>query len=289
MMSTIVGTVAEIWRFPLKSMAGEMLDAATIGDDGIVGDRGWAVRDEGAGEIRGAKKIPKLMTCSARYLDEPATGRVPHVRIELPDGEAMTTDDPNAATRLSEYLGRKVSLWPRRPASDREHYRRAAPDNPDFETELRGIFGRKPDEPLPDLSVFPQELFEFTSPLGTYFDAFPFHVLTTASLQRLAELNPQAVFDRRRFRPNVLIATAPGANGFVETEWVGRTLEVGGAAFRCEIPTVRCSMTTHEQEGLPKDPSVLRTIVRDAAQNVGVYASIVRPGRIAMGDEARLL
>lgn len=288
-MSTIVGAVSEIWRFPFKSMAGEMIDAATIGDDGLVGDRGWAVRDERAGEIRGGKKIPKLMLCSAHYLDEPAPGRVPHVRIELPDGDAMTTDDPKAAARLSEFLGREVSLWPRRPASEREHYRRGAPDNPDVETELRGIFGRKPDEPLPDLSVFPQELFEFVAPLGTYFDAFPIHVLTSATLRHLSDLNPQAAFDRRRFRPNVLIASASGANGFVEKDWVGRTLEVGEAAFRCEMPTVRCSMTTQEQKELPKDPSVLRTIVRDAAQNVGVYGSVLRPGRIERGAEVRLV
>ena len=288
-MSTVVGTISEIWRFPFKSMAGELMDAAQVRDDGIVGDRGWAVRDERAGEIRGAKKLPKLMLCSARYLDEPDGARIPHVRIELPDGEAMTTDDPNVAARLSEFLGRAVSVWPRRPASDREHYRRAAPDNPDFETEMRDIFGRRPDEPLPDLTVFPQELFEFTSPLGTYFDAFPIHVLTTASLARLSELNPAAAFDRRRFRANVLIDSAAFPSGFIENEWRGRTIEVGQAAFRCEVPTVRCSMTTQEQEGLPKDPSVLRTIVRDADQNVGVYASVTRAGRVEIGDEVRLV
>jgi len=286
-MSTTIGTVTEIWRYPFKSMAGETLDSASIGVDGIVGDRGWALRDERAGEIRGAKKIPKLMLCSARYVEEPEPGRVPHVRITLPDGATFTTADADAGARLSEFLGRSVSLWPRRPASERDHYRRAAPDNPDFEAEMRDVFGRTADEPLPDLSVFSPELFEFTSPLGTYFDAASIHVVTTSSLAKLAQLNRDAVFDRRRFRPNVLIATTAAA-GFLEAGWSDRTLTVGEAVFHCDMPTVRCGMTTQEQQGLPRDPSVLRTIVRDGGQNLGVYASVVRPGQVRVGDAATL-
>jgi uncharacterized protein YcbX len=48
---------------------------------------------------------------------------------------------------------------------------------------------------------------------------------------------------------------------------------------------MRCVMPTLEQEGLPKDPSVLRTIVRDAEQNFGSYAATAHPGRIALGDD----
>ena len=58
---SIVGVVGELWRFPFKSMAGETLDGAWVGTDGIAGDRGWALRDEKAGEVRGAKKLPRLL------------------------------------------------------------------------------------------------------------------------------------------------------------------------------------------------------------------------------------
>ena len=279
-----LGRVVEIWRYPVKSMGGEQLRTCDLGDLGIPGDRGWAIRDEAAGEIRGAKKLPALLLAAARYVEEPAADRIPAAEIVFPDGLRMRTDAPDVAARLSELVGRRVTLWPRRPPDDRAHYRRALPDNPDFETELRGIFGRLPDEPLPDLAVFPQELFEYTSPLGTYFDALPLHLLTTASLRALGRENPAATFDRRRFRPNFLIEPGSETSTLVEAAWSGDTLRLGGATVKVEMGTPRCSMTTQPQGDLPKDPGVLRTIVRHADQNVGVYASVLRPGRVGVGD-----
>jgi len=279
-----LGRVIEIWRYPVKSMGGEQLQHAALGALGIPGDRGWALRDEAAGEIRGAKKLPSLLLLGARYLEEPAAERIPPAEIAFPDGAAIRTDAPEAAARLSEFLGRRVTLWSRRPADDREHYRRGLPDDPDFEAELRGIFGRLPDEPLPDLSVFPQELFEFTSPLGTYFDALPLHLLTTASLRALGRLNPASRFDRRRFRPNILIEPETPTDELAERAWSGETLRVGGARVKVEMGTPRCSMTTQPQAGLPKDPGVLRTVVRHADQNLGVYARVVEVGQVAVGD-----
>lgn len=141
----------------------------------------------------------------------------------------------------------------------------------------------------PDVSVLPAELFEFTSPPGTYFDAFPLHLLTTASLAAMAHCRSTAAWDVRRFRPNVLIETAAGTNGLIEAAWSGRTLRVGALRVHCEIPATRCGMTTHAQAELPKDPSVLRTIVRDAMQNLGIYGSVVAAGTIHVGDVVELL
>jgi uncharacterized protein YcbX len=284
----MIGRVSEIWRYPVKSMAGERLDHCTLGPLGLTGDRGWALRDETVGEIRGAKKLHGLMMCGARYLDEPTDDRIPAVAMTLPDGSRITSDDPEASARLSEVLGKPVTLWSRRPPADREHYRRRPPDDPDLEKELRSVFGRTPDEPLPDLSVLPPEIFEFVSPLGTYFDAMPLHLLASTSLAALAEKNPSASFDRRRFRPNFLIEPADGAAGFVEREWCGSTLRIGAAVVRVEMPTARCVMTTLPQADLPKDPSVLRTVVRDGGQNLGVYASIVTTGEVKTGDAVAL-
>jgi hypothetical protein len=92
----------------------------------------------------------------------------------------------------------------------------------------------------------------------------------------------------RRFRPNVVVETGSTA-GLVETEWLGKTLQIGGARLTIAAPCPRCVMTTLPQDGLAKDPSVLRTIVRDAAQNVGVYATVAAPGRIAAGDAVELI
>jgi uncharacterized protein YcbX len=284
----IVGRVLELWRYPVKSMGGERLEGATLSAMGIPGDRGWAVRDEAAGEIRGGKKLPQLMRCSARYVREPAGDTVPPAEITLPDGATITTDEPGVADRLSGLLGRTVTLWPLQPAEHRDHYRRGLPDKTDLMDELRDIFGRLPDEPLPDLSVFPPEIMEFTSPLGTYFDAFPLHVLTTASLAALGGATPER-FDRRRFRPNVLVETDAGLRGLVEAAWGSRTLRIGEAVAALQVPTARCSMVTQPQPGLAKDPQVLRTIVRDAEQNLGIYATVVSPGPVRIGDPVELV
>jgi uncharacterized protein YcbX len=278
------GSVLEVWRYPVKSMGGERLQSATIGARGISGDRGWALRDEAAQEIRGAKKLPALLRCSARYLEEPGTDRIPAAEMTLPDGARVRTDAPEAAERLSALLGRRVTLWPLQPADHLDHYRRGMPDDPDMMKELRSIFGRLEDEPLPDLSAIPQELFTLTSIPGTYFDVLPLHLLTTATLSELGRLNAASSFSPRRFRPNVLIELDERKSGFAELDWCGRTVAVGGARVKVHYPTVRCVMTTLPQEDLPKDPRVLRTIVRDANQAVGVYADVVTPGTVAVGD-----
>jgi uncharacterized protein YcbX len=286
----VVGRVTEIWRYPVKSMGGERLEACTLGPRGIPGDRGWAVRDEAAGEVRGAKKLPELLRCAARYVEEPGDGPIPPAEITLPDGARIRSDAREAGERIGALVGRRVTLWPLRPADDADHYRRGLPDKPDLEAELRDVFGRLPDEPLPDLSVFPQELFVYTSIPGTYFDALPVHVLTTATMRALARANGGSRFDVRRFRPNFVVEPEGDAtDGFVENAWSGRALRLGAAIVNVEMPTARCVMTTLPQGDLPKDPAVLRTIVRDARQNVGMYASVETPGRIAVGDRVELV
>ena len=307
----MVGRIREVWRYPVKSMAGERLESCGVGERGLEGDRGWALRDEEAGEIRGAKISPALMLCAARYREPPTPGAPPpHADITLPDGSRTATDAPDVNERLSELVGRRVALWPVQSASDLAHYRRAMPfartigllsRSRNFrrlaqatlrvsgrDRWLREDFGREPGEPLPDLSALPPELFEFTSPPGTYFDAFPVHLLTTASLDALARLAPDSAWDVRRFRPNFLVETAEGVEGLVESRWGGRAVRLGGLVLQCEMPAPRCSMTIQAQEGLAKDPRVLRTIVK-VGQNLGMYANVRQAGRVSVGDEVELL
>lgn len=308
----IVGSVSEIWRYPVKSMGGEKLASARVeaGIMGLVGDRGWALRDDVVGEIRGAKNFPTLMLCSARYREPPRIDHIPHVDITLPDGTSIGSDDPQVNQTLSAYLGHAVSLMPLQPASDKAHYRRAQFGSaligkvarsrwrPWFEKLLpytklerdtRELLSRDTGEPSLDYSTIPADLFEFTSPPGTYFDLWPLHLLTTASLATMAKLNPKAAWDARRFRPNFLISTLPEMKGLIEAEWGGRTISVGEVACQMSVPTIRCGMTAHAQVGLAKDPSVLRSIVREAAQNLGVYGSAAQSGQVGVGDAVALL
>jgi uncharacterized protein YcbX len=285
-----VGAVSQVWRYPVKSMVGERVARASLDDRGLVGDRGWAARDEERGGIRGAKKIGPLMRLQARYLDEPtATNRAPNVEITLPDGAGtVTTDDPSVHRVVSDALEHRVTLWPLQPTSDTEHYRRGPADSDDIVEELRDLFGRTETEPLPDLSVFPPEIVEFESPPGTYYDAFPIHVVTTASLRTLARLSPGSEIDVRRFRPNVLVET--DGDGFPEADWLGKRLTVGGGVeLEVVAPCPRCVMVTRQiGDDLGQDRRLLRTIVREADQNVGVYATVVRGGPVAEGDAVAL-
>ncbi len=307
----LIGTVQEIWRYPVKSMAGERLAGTTVGNLGIPGDRGWAVRDDAKSEIKTGTRIPLLMQCAAQYCEEPSNGNIPHVQITFPDGSTVRSEAQEINSRLSEVLGKDVKLWPRQPATNKEHYRRPgaaarliAPlaDVPGFrallptisklpniDATLRAAFSRTPDEPVPDISQLPKELFEFTSPPGTYFDAFPIHVLTSSSLKVMSQVNPAATWDVRRFRPNFFVKTADGLKGLIESDWIGRTLRIGSVEVKCEMPAVRCGMTTNAQTGLAKDPSVLRTIVKEANQNLGVYASVALDGSVSEGDRVELV
>jgi uncharacterized protein YcbX len=291
-------------------MCGEDLDASELVDGGLLGDRMFALRDEVADEIRGGKKWPRLMLCTARYRQTPSRESLPSVSITFPDGATTGTDDPDVSSRLSEWLGRQVKLCERAPASDKHHYRRALPGASvagffaradamrglvarlatigPAGRDLRADFGREPGEPLPDLSVFPAEIFGYVSPLGTYFDAFPIHFVTTATLAALRARYPEGEWDARRFRPNFVVETTPSFAGLVEAEWSGRTIRVGRVRFECTVATPRCSMVAQAQPDLGKDPKILRTIVHDAGQNVGMYARALGDGRIAVGDSVEI-
>jgi uncharacterized protein YcbX len=299
------GGVREIWRYPVKSMGGERLDRTEIGDRGLYGDRGWAVRSDETGEIHNAKRFPALMQCAARYRTEPDADCIPDVDITFPDGSTLGSDSPLLGSRLSELMRRRVSLRRLEPATNKAFYRRHEPGaaligrlaasrtarrilQRAFERQLRVEFGREPDEPMPDLADLPAAAFEFYTPPGTFFDVLPIHVLATSTLQAMAALNPAASWDVRRFRPNIVVQTGTEAGAHVEQDWVGRTVRIGGFAIRGEMPTFRCAMTMHAQADLPQDPSVLRTIVRDADQFLGLYGSIVSTGTASVGDSVSI-
>jgi uncharacterized protein YcbX len=281
--------VSQLWRYPVKSMIGEPVDAVDLDELGVVGDRTWAARDLERGGIRGAKKIGPLMCLAARDLGPG------HVEITLPDGTTVTTADADVDDRVSAAIGHRVRLERLRPVDDLDHYRRGAPDSDDMMAELRGIFGREGDEPIPDLSIFPPAIAEFESPPGTYYDAFALLVMTTAALGALQRALPGSNVDVRRFRPSLVIDTGDDGSGAAtpghpEFDWRGRRATIGSATIEFDAACPRCVMVTREiDESTPADRAVLRHIVRDLDQNVGIYASVVTPGTFALGDDMTFL
>jgi uncharacterized protein YcbX len=280
--------VSQLWQYPVKSMVGVTVDSVEFDELGIVGDRTWAARDLERGGIRGAKKIGGLMRLRAYDVGGG------HVEIALPDGTTVRTDDADVHARVSDAVGHPVQLERLAPVDDLDHYRRGAPDTDDFVAELRAVFGREEDEPFPDFSVFPPEIAEFESPPGTYYDAFALSVLTEAALSALARALPESNVDVRRFRPSIVVDTGDdGADastpGHPEFDWSGRRATIGAATIEFRAPCPRCVMVTREiDDAIAADRAVLRHIVRDLDQNLSVYATVVTPGVVAVGDALTL-
>lgn len=282
------GRVTSIWRYPVKSMAGEHVTEVRIGDLGLHADRTWAVRDLELKATTSAKRLPGLLWCTARYAAAPSPdagpGNAPEVIVGLPDGREVSSADPGVHRTLSEYLDRDVELRPLPPVADRGQYRGPMATK----TDMRTIFGLGPDDPLPDLSMFPvrklAEISRYATPIGSYVDAYPVHLLTEQALATMAALAPGSDFDVRRFRPTVLI-DSPATAEHPELSWCGGALRTtGGLALSPLIPTIRCVMPTHDQPGLVRDPVITKTVAAHARRCLGVYADVLAPGRIAVGD-----
>jgi uncharacterized protein YcbX len=287
-----LGVVKELWRYPIKSMSGERVERTTVATRfGMAGDRGWAVKDEIVGEIRSAKRFAELLQCTARYVVEPSDVATPTVEITLPDGRMVRSDDPSVHALLTEFLGRPVTLWPRVSDTEPEHYlRREAID----EAEMRRQYGLTDDEPLPDMGQTPADILtllrRYVSPPGTYFDAFELHLLATESLDALRRRHPDAGVDVRRFRPNVVVDTSlVTPDDFPEFGWVGHHVRIGEVLIQVLRPMQRCVMTVHAQGDLRRDRTILRTLIRETGQNLGVGATVVNGGTVAVGDPIELL
>jgi uncharacterized protein YcbX len=246
-----VARVVGLWRYPVKSMAGEPLTAVEVGETGLPGDRGLAVRDPADGRILSAKREPRLLSASAR-VDGDA------VVIGLPDGRDLVAGEARTDAALSAWLGRRVEL--------------VAPEPGVVSTFTMDL---DPEDPT--------RVSDLTTPPGSFSDSRSgLHLLTTASLAAAARLDPGATWDVRRFRPNVVLESA--ATGFAEDQVGADPSVLGEATVWIRKATERCVLATRQQPGLPRDSAVLRALHRGHEGALGVYANPVRSGRVAVGD-----
>jgi uncharacterized protein YcbX len=247
-----VGQIVAIWRYPVKSRMGEEVNATSVTERGLLGDRAFALVDRETGKVASAKnprRWPTLFDFRAAFFDSPGNDRpLPPVRITLPDGETVSTGDADVEQRLSAAVGRSVRL------------------------ARTGMGASTAEGYWPDLDWIPQrdEVFEFPLPSSTFFDGAMVHLVTTATLDRLRTSSPVSQLEVPRFRPNFVIEPTPPTDGFVDNAWIGRTLTLGTIRLRIDGRCPRCIMTTLRQGSLPKDPAVLRTVVQENSGNVGV-------------------
>jgi uncharacterized protein YcbX len=269
---TVVGSVVALWRYPVKSMMGEELNASEITQRGLLGDRSYGLLDGAEGNVASAKnprKWPRLFDFRAALAVPASAGHVP-VRITLPDGTIVSSEQPDIDNVLSRALNREVTLR----AAERQVSQAATAE--EYWPDMEGLDYR-------------DTITEFALPEGTFFDSAVVHLLTTSTLERLRELYPPGRFEVRRFRPNIVVETANGGKQFVEDAWIGHTLAIGDTIqLSITGPCPRCVMTTLPQGDLPKDAAILRTAAQNNKANVGVYASVRRVGTVRRGDAVRL-
>jgi uncharacterized protein len=274
-----IGVVKDLFRYPVKSMQGERLSAVDIGAQGVIGDRAYALC-EANGRVVTAKKWATMLEFSSRYDAPPTSGALAPLRITLPDGRTIQAQAPDTSAVLSAVLGRPVVL------------ERAQSDQPSHaEIDPTTVFGDVPVEnvlPGRTAAMMPDA---FALPSGTFFDSASIHIVASGTLAHLHTLiGADAQVDPRRFRPNMVVETALGVEGFMEDDWLEGTLEVGERVRIVQLrPTLRCVMTTHRQADLVRDLRILRTAVQHHHDHVGVWASIGTGGTIRVGDPVVLV
>jgi uncharacterized protein YcbX len=268
------GSVVALWRYPVKSMMGEELNSSEVTDRGLLGDRQFAIVDRATGKVGGAKNPRKwgnFFDFRAAYAEAPKLGgRISPVRITLPDGEVVSNDRADLEQILSHAFGREIAF---------------------VEARTAGMTSGVAEEYWPDMAglEYRDTVTDFELPAGTFFDSAVMHLLTTSTIDQLRELYPQGRIEARRFRPNIVVSTGSEDPGFVENDWIGRTVVIG-ATVRLAITEQcpRCVMITLPQGDLPKDSGILRTAAQHNGINVGVYASVVNGGTIRRGDTVML-
>ena len=266
-----VGSVGSLWRYPIKSMMGEELNAIAVTERGLLGDRAYALMDSSTGKVVSAKNPRKwstLLDFAATYTEPPRLGeKFPPVQITLPENTIVSTEQSDIDQALSAALGREVTLS------------MSAPEAPTLEEYWPDVEGLDHRETVTEEKM----------PSETFFDFAVVHVLTTNTIDRLRELYPEGRFEGRRFRPNIVVEPASDERTFIENSWIGRTLTLGDEV-RLSIngPCPRCVMTTLPQGNLPKDVGILRTAAQHNQAHVGVYAAVLQGGMVRRGDPVRL-
>lgn len=230
--------IAEIWRYPVKSLQGEQLASTLVTPGGIKGDRRYAIYDLETGLGLTARRVPELLFAHARLHESG------EVEITLPDGSIATDDDA-------------LSTWLRRP-----------------------IALRSADENTPRRYENPSD---FEHETAAEWDAFEgadaaFHDSAAVRVS-LVSTTTIGAWDRRRFRPNILL------DGGGEDALIGSAIALGEALLDIGVQIKRCVMTTRPQPGgIESDLTVLRTIARERDARLAIGALVIRPGTIRVGD-----
>jgi uncharacterized protein YcbX len=232
-----IGHVEAIFRYPVKSMAGERLEDANLGWYGLDGDRRLALRrvdDRSGMPWLTASRLPDLLLFAPQRHNDRAQGDLP-THIRTPDGEEMPVFGEELAKEIERRHGAPVQMM-----------------------QLRhGIF-----------------------------DETPISVIATDTVQEIGRLVGRSL-DVRQFRPNVVVRLLR-SGPFQEDEWVGGELSFGkgetAATVAVTMRDIRCGMLNLDPDSARPAPEVFKTVVRVNESTAGIYGSVTRVGRLALGQ-----
>lgn len=246
--------VISIWRHPVKSMQGESVASARIGETGLDGDRAWAVIDAATGMALTGRREPRLLMAEATL----GLGGEPE--IKLPDGTRCRGTGSGSDAALSEWLGRPVRLS-------------RAEDLPST-----------PAEAFADATDDSSAVVSWSMPAGRFVDLFPILIITTSSLRAGAHHHPGGRWETRRFRPNIVVE-APGED-WLEDAWVGTEVSIGPEVRLAPARRAsRCTMVTRPQPGgIERDVDIFRTLAAVHGADFGVWATVSAAGQLRTGD-----
>ena len=292
-----IGQIAELWRYPVKSLGGTRIEQADVSARGVLGDRLWAVRDVAKDVTASARQLPVLLTATARYTGavppDAGPGNAPEVEITFPDGTVLASSDDGVHAKLSELAGREVRLTALPPADDTSLHQLTREERSETMSAgwLRSAFGISTDEKLPDLSMMRfSDMVNFTrfsTPPGMFVDLAPVHVLTKTSVATIgAEVGSD--LDVRRFRPNVLLALDSPDDELPESHWTGAHLAVGDTVLNVAMPTIRCVIPSRAQPGFEVDRRITKAVATRAERCLGVYCWVDTGGSVRVGDDVAL-
>ena len=275
----IVGSVRELWRYPVKSFQGERCETLALDSSGFDRDRRWAVVDNVSGKTLTAKTVPAMLFATARSSPE-------GVVVALPDGTELDAAAATTSAAISAWLERDCRLVPSDQVDVTSYDMTFEPTNDDAE--------------LVDIPINP----------GAFFDLTPVHALTSTSLATMRAAHADGNWDVRRFRPNVLIDTSaqqepiavpeqpvpPGIAhpGFPEDGWVGSAISFGGSAsddpaISVLMATVRCALPNRAQPWFDRDIDIFRTMNAHHGNHLGVYCTPLTAGTVRAGDDVHLV
>jgi uncharacterized protein YcbX len=268
-----------IHRYPIKSFQGEGISNTSLTTTGVPHDRALALYDVETHSIasrKHPKRYPRIEDLGAFVRDE-------QIFLRLSTKEERPAEDEETNRWLSDYFQRELRVVRKAPPGAKLHQ---------LWSDVEGLApegSKEASTPTNEEDVTADD-FAILAP-GTLFDAAPLHLVFTSSASRLEKLS-QKSFAMERFRPNLIIESEDSTD-IIEDSLIGKKLTLGGATLKVVVHSPRCivpSLATHQ---LPADKDILRSLVTHQRRDVaiygsfacfGIYAVIVSPGEIQVGD-----